>query len=784
MIQGWEFMPSAKDSIRDLSSTSMGDSIGIYSVLQFGAIANDGTSQSTEIQSAIDNASVFHLKIGYSLADTFLIRQPLTLKSNLKLEINGVLKQMDSDSSLLTTNADSGDMYVIVTDPSLFQVNDLVTVSDTSANYAGGQTSATNTGQTRYLGDGIKVTSISGDTLHFSGSGLLGGLVDVQGTKGFQVADVAYAGISNTILWGFDVDNIRIFGSGVLDGNRANGFTSGKPFRLTSLFVGPQNVEPRGGQDIEHGNIIALSACDNIKIEGLTIKNAININIWHRWGNYLWVKNCTIDNAWDKNILFLFSNYIWIESNIIINALYEDGIISYSDNKYAWFKNNFIKDNNRNGLAIGGSSDFIFSSNNILINNGTNIAVGANVNYISVGDQCLDGGVWDNRNLQGTKFFSSVNILNASNLQFVNLRVDDSEGFAAVDIQGDCANITFDGGWLRGSDYGLRLRRLNPNQPHDIRIDGVTFSGDSIGLEISNFSTKVTISNCIFQDNTHNYRLEGDSLFKSLIQDGDLNIINTDSLWRGGNDVRTERLDLQAGATFGSPDNPVDSVLISLDTLRIYSKGLSYNMNPSTPRTWLFSEDFGDSTGWDTVEVGNGTTNFNDATLGFHGNNLALNDSIDVRKVFTDTSSLDTWVFIAIESDAATWSNDPYMLQFLDADSNVTMYFLINSDSTFRFRYTTVLSSSHLQLPKFVPDSTIYIWMRFRPESSLGATDAQADLWHSYSGIRPLIRTGQMTNGDATRQPKFIKVMGQNGELTLWDYIRIDDAEIFSIIFY
>ncbi len=463
--------------------------LGKYNVLQFAAVANDGTSQSTEIQAAIDDANVFHLTIGYSLADTFLIRQPLTLKSNLTLEINGVLKTMGStaggDSTTLVVDADSGDLFIRVTDVTIFEVGDQITLVDSvNGLRAGGQTAQTYAGQTRRVGSGADIASISGDTLHLTHTLIYNCQVDSN----------ARVGVQNGMIYGFDIDNIRIFGRGVLDGNKANVFQATPRELQTASANGDAGVITRNHQDNTNGTVMSFYGCRNITLEDITVKNAVNLNIHFKHCNWTWMNGISSLAAYDKNVILWFSRYGWLDNIYSANAEYEDGVIFYSNDTSMVLSNSVIENNNRSGLTIGGNAQWIRSDNNVYLNNGANIRANGGNALSSVNDICFGGGIIQKLPAGNDDLFSSIYIHSVDDWRFTNLIVDSSYGHAGIDIQGDSENISFIGGKVRNTKTGtgIRLRRLGVgDKPDNILFDGMEVTGHDIGINVGTNSDNI-----------------------------------------------------------------------------------------------------------------------------------------------------------------------------------------------------------------------------------------------------------------------------------------------------
>jgi hypothetical protein len=802
-VFGTALAPSAKDTmgtvVRDSLITTIAEqsidirthlqNINAASVKNFGAIANQYSSQTLAFQNAFDSDARL-VVIGDSPADTFWIRQPVYWRSNKDYEINATVMQFPTDSSNLAVDADSGDTYIVVDDGSVFEVGDWICIMDTSSNFAGGQYGATSTNQKRRLGDGAKITSIVGDTLNLHAA-LLGGKTTKIGTKGFQVADLARAGTQNSIFIGYDVDNIRIYGRGVIDGNKLNGFHGATPFGLVDYYVDGVKVANRNQQAEFVGNNLPFLACNNVIVEdGLTIKSPININIWFREGKYFWLKKCTIDSAYDKNVLLIFMDYAWVTENVITNAEYEDGIVPYAGNNYVYMTNNYIANNNRGAINIGGNSSHIISSNNYSYNNGCFIRSEGGTDFTSTSDRSIKDGRWYTLEDEDSLDFSSIWLDGAKNFKFVNLRVEDTDGYANIDIQYDCENISFIGGWSKDANRGMRIRRVGTAIPKNITITDMEFANHSLyAVTTTSLLQNIRFDNCVFRNNVEHY--EAATNFVNEVDAGNITIINCDSLY---NSRTWKHHAFMGGLSIGNVDYPLDSTLVGIDTtggidtesMFVYNDVNIFKMPTAQARTWLLSEsweEFGPATGWDTTTTG--TIDWDDTDGIIHrAQNLMLEDSVYIYKAMTDTSADETWIFTTFMITDTV--KERYVMIFSDADTQAVCYLRINKNDIvpsahrrFRFRYTTVMSGYNTTI---IQDSTLYyLWIRLKPGTG---ANAEADLYVSTSGVRPQYPEISMTNGNAIRHPGVIRLDGMSDIRIRYDYLLVDDKEIYSIVFF
>lgn len=523
-------------------------SFPFVSVGDYGAVGDGVTDDFTAIQKAIDScAGEKTLIIGGSRSDTFIVSQPLYLRSNSDYIINGTVKLMDGDSSALTVNAGVGAISFTVADGSKFNVGQWVAVSDTQTVGAyiyvrGAWRSATG-----------KIASIVGNVVTLADS------VHPCAScpdKTFTITKNAMLSHFQNVFIVEDVDNVTISGSGLIDANRNNQ-------KQVWGFMPDGSEEQRAGCGLTARNV------KNFFIDGLEFRNGLLHNLTITadettptiLNKNIRLNNIKAVNGHDKNIILRYTDGAWVTNITADSATYEDGLIFYSYDTNCFAENIIVRGNGRYGFA--------YNSNVNQYLNADNIKTSGNA----------DNGV----------FVSAKNV-NMSNLMMTD-KLAISSAYTCKDI--NLANITLQG--VAGGNgvndaavlqIGGSVQRLNIS---NLNIEGCSGTGIYIANTTNvNQEIKITGGGIFNQTNTKtNIDLDANVKFKNFagleerLYNGDM---ETDTLWVGSGteagDTTRQSSTVKHSGTYSwySHTNGVLEGIISpiiyLDSNRVYEVSL------------------------------------------------------------------------------------------------------------------------------------------------------------------------------------------------------------------
>jgi len=365
-----------------------------------GAIPNDALSDVLQINRLI-NFGINHLIIGESQLDTFLTDEPIDItRDNFQLGILGIIKNMDGDSTLISGNTAIGDSFIVASSTTGYRVGQWVGVSDT--------TQIEFYGTDRGLAG--EITSISNDTLFLNvGSGY-----QIDADSG------GYFGHMNNVILIENRNNITIYGTGEIRGNRYN------QVQIHPVYGTAEQQRSACG--------ITVWKCLNVLIKDITIRDGLMHNLAITGDDYSDNQNIKIDNVnliggHDKNTLIRFSDYVQVTNIYADSATWEDNLMFYGSNRYINVTNAILMNGGRNGLGLSGDS--LFSASNIYTS-GNRRGISATGDFINI----------TNANMRDQLFISNTyNIKNVNISNVIFSGANPSTGYI-VYVAGNAQNIT------------------------------------------------------------------------------------------------------------------------------------------------------------------------------------------------------------------------------------------------------------------------------------------------------------------------------------------------------
>jgi len=439
------------------------------SVDQYGAVGDGVTDDYQAIQDAIDAQK----NVVFNSGKTYLVSQPIYLRANSNYKINGNIKIMDGDSSALIVDATVGQDTFIVAEPEKFAVGQWVAVSDT-------QTILTKMYvRAAWRAFTSKIIEISGDTLVLNAS--------AYPTHDYLVSKNAMVSHCQSIIIAEGIENVRIFGNGTILGNRDNQ----KQVWPWDFLV---KEEKRAGVGI------CVTSCDNVTIEGLTVRDALLHNISVSavldsvFSSNIRLNNITAIHAHDKNIIIKRTNNSWVTNTFCDSATWEDGLIYYLGDSNAVVSNVTLTNNNRSGFCWNSITSQYLTADHITTSGNGYAGVSVNAKYATLSYLTMDDPlsiatytpydiVLNNVTITGADGTSPpvVDIGGAKRVTLNNLIMTGCTN-DGIRTNGTNEDIIFNGGGIY-NHYG----RVKSNVTDDITFndfDGLTEYMYNVGMEI------------------------------------------------------------------------------------------------------------------------------------------------------------------------------------------------------------------------------------------------------------------------------------------------------------
>lgn len=415
------------------------------SVMEFGA-KGDGVADDTRaIQTALDTGKNVVIPQG-----TFRITNALEPRANQAVELIGTLRITDSIVQPLAADAAAGQPSVTVADASKFYVGQWVTLGAEDLKIQGGGRNKVR----REGGDCGRITKIEENTISFA----------LPLKRSYTVESNTRLGTQPSAFL-ITQSGVRIYGSGVIDGNRANQFD-----------FAPADMTPKGrGEETRAGCGISIDAnpetLSHVRIEGITVQDCILHNISLYRVQHSLIQGVTCLRAHDKNILLRFSEDCQVIGNQCLDSEFEDGIILYQGNNRCIVQGNICARNARLGICVNAFQTGIVLSGNICHDNPANLSLRGDY-CSSTGDSCSGlGGV----------------IIHGRGNQVTNL-------VALCPVNISATDLSYQGGIISGSEEKPLLMAMEIKRPSEdrrvalvdgVRIRDVTFKHCRLAVNIT-----------------------------------------------------------------------------------------------------------------------------------------------------------------------------------------------------------------------------------------------------------------------------------------------------------
>lgn len=439
-------------------------------VKNYGAVADGVTDDFAAIQDAIDNNDI--VIIG-DKNETFLISQPLFLNDNNKLIINGTLKIKNGTEVLLTADVEVDDTRLYVASVSGYNVGEYIVVTD-DLNVV------TTGGRDVPMGDSKPISAIGADYLDFASPMI----------KAYLVSENGYVGHHQSCVVAYQVDDIRIMGTGIIDNNESN-----------QSYIDPLQIyESSYIESGIAGMCISVMEVENIEVSGLELKNSIlhNMGLYDVTKFKLFDINSTY--AHDKN--FVCRKCTWGSfDNIYINeSQFEDGITLYSNNYHINISNILARSCPRGGIIVNPYNHSINISNCAFLNNESAILIGA-----------ADDVVINNINIYNS-YGIGIRINGGQNIMINNFIAngnDESPSYL-VAVIGGATNCVISNGKIANTKLtsddgvGIEMGGSGGEYPSNIIIQNLFLTDLKIAQEVAAECSEVHFVGCHFIDNTSN----------------------------------------------------------------------------------------------------------------------------------------------------------------------------------------------------------------------------------------------------------------------------------------
>lgn len=476
-------------------SAGGGDANYYRDVKKYDATGDGSTDDWEDIQTAFDVGDG-KIVIGQSIADTFIISQPIWVSGldGLEVEINGVVKMQDGYSVDIASNSTATDEYIVIahSDASKFSVGQWVSITSNDLTKTIWNTGATDTlgvqggsDQTRreavtlYIKSIDSIASGNTDTLNLSD--------DVAFP--FAVADNVKVGHTQSCFIFADCNNLHIYGNGVIDQNKANQFDC-EPVQYIAGVASGEEI--RAGCAISTNRYLPTPASRNtgFKIGGVTLKNSLlhNLSIIHI--DSVQINKIKGLSVHDKHIILVKNDNVRVSNSEFKYSEFEDGVQCYIGVTDFKINNCYFENISRTGI---GFDDIPFSTVDGCEFNNVDNPMSIGSNQIIKNTKIKHGG--------------GISIDNVYNVEFYNTTIDSIlDGNYSIEISRACDNIIIDGGRISntiGSGHvgaGLRVSGTS----NGIYLSSIQFDSLKVAVSIADSPTDIKLKNCDFINNTSN----------------------------------------------------------------------------------------------------------------------------------------------------------------------------------------------------------------------------------------------------------------------------------------
>ncbi len=417
----------------------------------------DGVTDDTSaIQTAVTNNVGKTIVIGKNSEEVYLIDKPINVPSGSRIKVIGTVKMANANERLLAANGSIGQTTLNVTDADVyFKAGQWIGITDDNKPTfnAGGAL-------TRETGDGNYVNSVSSTQI----------TLRTALKSNFTTAANAKVFTANSCFICDSVEDVYIFGNGIIDNNRPN--------QVSCALVSENEV---GIEALRQQCCISVRTGTNINIDGVLCQNGSLHGIAYYGCSKGSLSNFRVEGWMDKGVAMLgLTDYTIVNGNLK-DGSNEDGITCYSNNQRVLIDNVKVDGAQRYGFAVVGTPG-VNSNAEITF---TNCIGYKNKNHILVSNAKDGAVVFNNISTSGlnvTNQGSSVILTNVQNTNFYNINVNGATptnaGGSAFSIGADCSDINF----LGGSVHNLTSRSCFNNAGTRVRFDGFTIGSTNGSL--------------------------------------------------------------------------------------------------------------------------------------------------------------------------------------------------------------------------------------------------------------------------------------------------------------
>lgn len=477
-------------------------------------IDNTGsTIVTSDIQELIDNNIGTKIILGNSRSDLYLIDQPIVLKTNTDLELNGELFMKGGVTRSLTADLLEGQNIIYVDNSDgAYKIGDRLIITDDAQATAGG-----GAWKTKKIGQTNVVLSVTSTSVTFENSFTIYHAWNPSySNNGYYVSQNAVVSHANSCIIIDEEDNVTLTGDFIINGNKAN--------QLNVIGA----TYDRLVEDLQ-----AQCGISQLSSTNVTIKGSI--------GNFSIVKDCVmhnmamndktgagfntdyllqymiLDGSGEKNFAVLKLDRYLIDNIINKNGVDEGEIILYNGVSNGTVSNITSINNRRYGVAATGVNNGLNTFTNINVsNNGTgtydiyiqNQIVGANIsNVITSGNGTMAASI----------------VINSSS----NINIDDLEITGRV----NCGTLLSIGASaLSATSEDITITNLDINNSRATYGQAITII-DSVNVLIDQFLVDDVLT-CLRDGGNNTNQLFSNGTFSNFgaaynLDNGTFNFTNT-----------------------------------------------------------------------------------------------------------------------------------------------------------------------------------------------------------------------------------------------------------------
>lgn len=302
----------------------------VIMVTDYGAIGDGVFDNYSIIQALI--AAFPGKRIIVPSEGTFLVSKPLTPVANTLLNVYGELIIEAANIRDLTANASIGQSQLSVANADqYFKAGQWIAISDNNKAVNGG-----GAWKTRKVADGNYITSVTSTQINLR----------TPLISNFTTAASAKVGQAQSVILVDGVNNVKILGSGTINGNRANQFNVA-PLHESGIAEG-ESVRQHCG--------ISAHTVTNLEIDGVRVINSALHGVSLKNVSNASLRRFHIENTMDKSILGFNLTDAEISSGKILTSVDEDGVSMYGGNSRVLISNVRAEGCRRYGFTVIGTA--------------------------------------------------------------------------------------------------------------------------------------------------------------------------------------------------------------------------------------------------------------------------------------------------------------------------------------------------------------------------------------------------------------------------------------------